>query len=350
MCTRTTSQNTFGPIDKRYFLFSGLHHFPFFHIIEISNFKEGISMVILVLVILAVIILGGSYYAYRLAFFSPAEGRNKVTEPIGKHYDPFRGTIEEMFRVILARPCEEIAITSHDGLTLMGRYYHTADGAPLCIGFHGYKSTYVADFSGGSALCIAQGCNLLLVDQRAHGKSDGNTISFGILERRDVLSWVNYAVHRFGANTKICLMGVSMGAATVLMAAGLDLPKNVKGIVADCPFAKASDIIVEVGKKMGFPAWFTVPFARLGAWIFGRFDLYETDAVGAVKQAKVPILIIHGEADTLVPQEMSQLVRLANPEMVRRVTFPNAGHAMSYLVDTERYWDIAIQIFKEIFP
>ena len=298
--------------------------------------------------ILSAIILGGSYYAYRLAFLAPMESRDKVPEPIGKHYDPYRGTIEEMFRTLIQRPCEEVSITSHDGLKLVGRYYHTADGAPLCIGFHGYKSTYVADFSGGSAMCIANGCNLLLVDQRSHGKSQGRTITFGIHERKDASRWVDYAVHRFGADTKIVLMGVSMGAASVLMASGLALPENVKGIIADCPYVKASDIIVEVGKGMGFPAWFTLPFSRLGARIFGGFDLHETDAVKSVRQAKVPILIIHGETDTLVPPEMSELAREVNPALVRRVTFPGAGHAMSYLVDTERYWEVATAFMNEV--
>lgn len=305
-------------------------------------------MLIFIAVLLAVL-LGGSYYAYRMAFYSPMEGRDKVPEPVGNHYDPYRGTIEEMFRTILERPCEEVSITSHDGLKLVGRYYHTADSAPLCIGFHGYKSTYVADFSGGSALCIAQGYNMLLVDQRSHGKSQGKTITFGINERKDAHLWVNYALQRFGSDTKILLMGVSMGAATVLMASGLDLPKNVKGIVADCPYVKASDIIEEVGKGMGFPSWFTVPFARMGARIYGNFNLYETDAVSSVKQSKVPILIIHGESDTLVPPEMSELAQQANPTLVRRVTFPGAGHAMSYLVDMKRYWEVTSEFMKEVF-
>lgn len=302
----------------------------------------------LIFVILSAIILGGSYYAYRLAFFSPMEGRNKVPEPIGKHFDPYRGTIEEMFRTLIQRPCEEVSITSHDGLKLVGRYYHTVDGAPLCIGFHGYKSTYVADFSGGSSLCIDRGYNLLLVDQRSHGKSEGKTITFGINERKDALRWINYAVSRFGSDTKIVMMGVSMGAATVLMASGLELPENVKGIVADCPYVKASDIIVKVGNGMGFPAWFTLPFSRLGAAIFGGFNLHETDAVASVKQAKVPILIIHGESDILVPPEMSELAQKANPDLVRRVTFPGAGHAMSYLVDTHRYRKIAAEFMDEV--
>lgn len=302
----------------------------------------------LILLLVAAAVLGGSYYAYRLAFYSPAEGREKIPEITGKLYEAYKDLLTQMFREIIDRPYEPVTITSHDGLTLFGRYYHTADGAPLDIGFHGYRSCYVADFCGGSAMSIAQGHNLLLVDQRSHGKSQGKTITFGINERRDALSWVNYAIDRFGPETEICLYGVSMGGATVLMASGLDLPENVKGIIADCPYVKASDIIVDVGKKMKFPEWFTAPCAWLGARIYGGFNLYETDAVRAVTHTKVPILIIHGEDDTFVPAKMSALAQQANPDMVRRVTFPGAGHAMSYMVDTQRYWKIVKEFFNEV--
>lgn len=305
-------------------------------------------MILGILLIIIAVILAGSYYAYRTTFFSPKKNREKIPEITGKLYEPYKDLLTGMFREIINRPYEPVTVQSHDGLVLFGRYYHTADGAPLDIGFHGYRSSYVADFCGGSVLSISQGHNLLLVDQRAHGKSRGDTISFGILERWDVLRWVDYAISRFGSDTKICLYGVSMGAATVLMAADLDLPENVKGIIADCPYVKASDIIVHVGRKMKYPAWFTVPCAWLGARIFGRFHLYETDAVKAVANSKIPILIIHGEEDTFVPTAMSALAQQANPGLVRRETFSGAGHAMSYMVDTERYWKVATEFMNKV--
>ena len=305
-------------------------------------------MMAAIFLILAAIVLGGSYYAYRLAFLSREEDRNKIPEIEGDMYEPYKPLLKEMFHTLRTRPCEEVTITSHDGLTLFGRYYHTADGAPLDIGFHGYRSSYITDFCGGSVMSLSQGHNLLLIDQRSHGNSQGKTISFGIQERKDALSWINYAIDRFGADTKICLYGVSMGAATVLMASGLDLPENVKGIIADCPYVRASDIIVEVGKTLKYPTWFTVPCAWLGARIYGGFNLYETDAVKAVSRSKVPILIIHGEDDTLVPAEMSKLAQNANPKLVQRETFPGAGHAMSYMVDTERYWKVATEFMQKV--
>lgn len=305
-------------------------------------------MILSVLLILAAIIFGGAYYAYRLAFFSPTENREKIPSLEGTAYEAYADDLRIMFRKLLDRPYEEVTIISQDGLKLFGRYYHTADGAPLAIGFHGYKSSYLTDFCGGSDLSISQGQNLLLIDQRAHGKSEGRTIAFGIQERRDLLCWINYALHRFGHDTQILLYGVSMGAATVLMASGMDLPGNVKGIIADCPYSRAEDIIVHVGRNMRFPAAFTKPFAWLGARIFGGFDLHETDALRSVEKSRIPILIIHGEEDHFVPTGMSADIQRANTKMVRRFTFPDAGHAMSYLVDKERYWKVVREFMEEV--
>lgn len=300
------------------------------------------------LLILALILLGGSYYAYRVAFLAPDNLRNQIPSTKAKQYDPYRPRMREMYQAISNRPFETVTITSRDGLKLSARYYHTADGAPLDICCHGYKSHPFTDFSGGSGLCFEMGHNLLLIDQRAHHNSEGKTISFGILERWDVLSWAQYAVGRFGSDVKITLYGISMGGATVLMASQLPLPQQVKGIVADCPYAKAEDIILNVGKKMHYSPKLIRPFLHLGARLFGGFRLSQTDAIRAAKQAKVPILIIHGEADGFVPCAMSEPVQAANPKMVRRFTFPGADHGISYLVDPERYSRIVKEFAEEI--
>ena len=294
-------------------------------------------MLAIIICLAAVILLAGSYYAYRVAFYSPPEDRGKLNNPKDPQYDPYRPEMKRIYHQLNNRPYERVSILSEDGLRLDGRYYHVKDGAPLDIGFHGYRSNPITDFSGGSELSFQMEHNLLLVEQRAHCKSEGRTISFGILERRDLLCWVDYAIRRFGAYVTILLYGVSMGGATVLMASELDLPGNVKGIIADCPYTKPLDVILHVGKTTAFPQWLIKPFAILGARIYGSFDLLETDAVQAVRNTKVPILIIHGEDDRYVPCEMSAAAAAVNPEMVQRHTFPGAAHGISYLVDTPRY-------------
>lgn len=298
----------------------------------------------LFLVIVAVL-LSGAYYAYRIAFYSPKEEASKVPAVKGEQYDPYRPEMRRIFQQIQERECEFVTITTYDGLILSGRYYHVKDGAPLDLCFHGYRSSCLRDFAGGSELSLSMGHNLLLVDQRAHGRSQGKTIAFGIKERLDLMCWVEYAVKRFGEDVKILLYGVSMGGATVLMASDLDLPENVKGIVADCPYASAMEVILHVGRSNPIPQWLMKPFVILGAKVYGGFDIQETDAYRAVKNARVPILIIHGEADTFVPAEMSNLT-LYNPYMVKRITVPGAEHGISYLVDAPRYRK-AVQDFAE---
>lgn len=245
-----------------------------------------------------------------------------------------------MIRTLESRPYEEVSVRSHDGLLLRGRYYHVRDGAPLALCFHGYRGTAIRDFSGGSRIAFEDGQNVLLVDQRAHGGSEGRTITFGIKERYDCLDWIGYAVDCFGQDVQILLYGVSMGAATVVMASGLELPKQVKGIVADCPYSSPKDIILKVAKELHYPPRLAYPFIRLGARLYGHFDLEEMTAEEAIKRATVPILIIHGEADRFVPSCMSECIMRANPSAVEWQSFPDAGHALSYITDYGRYAEL----------
>lgn len=303
------------------------------------------AFLVLILLILAAA-LGGGYYAYRYAFFSPKKGRDKLPACDGRQYEPYRAEIRRIFRALQERPCEFVTIPSADGLILSGRYYHVADGAPLDIGFHGYRSSCLTDFAGGAELSLQSGHNLLLVDQRAHGKSSGRTISFGILERWDVLSWVDYAVERFGSDVRILLYGISMGAATVLMASDLPLPENVRGIIADCPYSSPKEIICKVARDRGLPEKAAWLFVWTGARVYGGFDIRETDAVRAVKHTKIPILLIHGEADGFVPCGMSGDIQRSNPQRIRRFTFPGADHGISFLTDSRRYRDVVSEFCK----
>jgi len=202
---------------------------------------------------------------------------------------------------------------------------------------HGYRGTAIRDFCGGSRIAFELGHNLLIVDQRAHGESGGHTIAFGVEERLDCLDWLKYAVGRFGCDTPMALYGVSMGAATVLMASGLGLPENVKCIVADCPYSSPRAIISKVCRDMRLPPGPAYWLVRMGAKLFGRVDLDGASAVDAVRQAGVPVMLIHGEADDFVPCSMSREIHGANPHKISLHTFPGAGHGLSYIEDRPRY-------------
>lgn len=304
-------------------------------------------MIIAIIIgILAALLLGGTYFCYRFCFYSPQGNQNDIYNlPPEDQYMPLRPRIRELIARLDARPYETIKILSEDGLTLRGQYYHKRDGAPLVIFFHGYRSTPHRDGCGLADMLLSKSVNLLLVDQRAHRESKGHTITFGVMESHDAWSWAREAQKRW-PDSPVILSGVSMGAATVLMASALPLPENVKGIMADCPYNNAKDILINTGKNMGLPAQL-YPFIRLGALLFGGFDPNRGDAVQAVKSAKVPILLIHGEDDRFVPPEMSQEIANANPAITRH-TFPRAAHGTSFLEDEERYGKLVEQFMEKV--
>ena len=294
---------------------------------------------------LALFFLFASFYAYRKTFYqrriTPYDRINM------KSFAPYEERIRELIDGMVERECERVTLTARDGTSLFARYYHVSDDAPLEILAHGYRGHALRDFAGGAKLCLDAGHNLLLIDQRAHGESGGKTISFGIKERFDILDWIDYARERFGGEKKIILVGVSMGAGTVIMAAGERLPDNVVGVIADCPFSAPVDIIERVGADRGFPKFLIKPLVFSGARLFGRFSLTESSPREAAARANVPILIIHGDADDFVPFSMSEEIQKANPSIMLE-KIEGAEHAVSYLKDTERYTSLITKFKDEI--
>lgn len=285
---------------------------------------------------------------FRFTFFFSKKQRANIGFPDGEQYQPYLESSEELIRKLRALPHEEVQILSDDGLKLYGKYYHQTEGAPLEMMFHGYHGVAERDFCGGFWLAREAGHNVLLVDERAHGKSDGNVISFGVKERYDCLAWTRYAVEHFGSDVRIVLVGVSMGAATVLMASNLDLPENVKGIIADCGYSSPKAIVKKVAQDMKLPVAVLYPFARLGARIAGHFDLEESSAVEALRECKVPVLFIHGEDDRFVPCDMSWENYNACASEKTIFTVPGAGHTLCYMVDTEGYRKAVSKFLEKI--
>ena len=300
--------------------------------------KKTLKIFLGIITVLLTAVTGVLIYCYNLAFRRddkrlPKEG----SAPTGEQYDPFKDVIEKGANNILSAPYEKVGIVSRDGILLAGRYYHVKDGAPISIIFHGYRSTLGTDCNGGYSMSVRRGYNVLAVYQRAHRESGGKTITFGVKERFDCLDWISYVNERFGEDTEVLLMGLSMGAATVLMAAGLDLPANVKGVMADCGFSSPKEILQEVIKQMKFPLRITYFFVRMSARIFGHFDPEEASAAEALKDAKVPVLIIHGDDDRFVPSRMSRANYDACASTKEILIVPGAGHGLSYCVDAKAY-------------
>lgn len=285
-----------------------------------------------------VLILAASYFCYRIVFRSPNVALDDpYAVPPGPQYEKVADEMLENIHQLDQIPYEQIHLKAKDGVYLAGRFYHFYEDAPIQIFFHGYRSNGVREFACGYRLAKKLGYNALVVDQRAHGKSGGHTISFGIKERYDCLEWCNYVESRFGENVKVFLSGVSMGAATVLMASDLDLPKNVVAITADCPYASPGRIIRKVSRDVRLPCWVAYPFVVLGALVFGGFRIWESSAIRSVKKTRIPILLIHGDDDRFVPCDMSRAIYDACRGDKKLVTFPTAGHGLSCFTDPARY-------------
>ncbi len=292
------------------------------------------------LIALLIVIQAIAYIVWRIALRSPNKTQNDDHHLSNDaQTQSFREHIYDMIDELNAIPFERVSISSRDGLRLSGRYYRQADGAPLAILCHGYRGTPSRDFSGGTRLYLRLGFNLLMIEQRAHLSSEGRSITMGVNERYDVLDWTAYAIRRFGPETRIVLTGISMGAATVLMAAGMNPPANVRAIIADAPYTSPRAILRRVLKSMKLPVNIVYLLLWLGAELFGGCNLSDrtANAADAVKRSPVPILLIHGEADDFVPCDMGREIAAANPDRVALHTFPGAAHGLSYLVDTPRY-------------
>jgi pimeloyl-ACP methyl ester carboxylesterase len=232
---------------------------------------------------------------------------------------------------------ERVEITSFDNLKLRGYYYEYSPDSPLELIFHGYGGNAERDLSGGVERCFALGRSAILIDQRGAGDSDGRTCSFGIKERLDCLEWIKFATEKFGKERPIIIGGISMGAATVMMAAGEILPPNVVCVMADCGYSSQEKIIKKVIKEMHLPANILYPFIKLGARIWGEFDLEETTPVEAVARSKTPIVFIHGDSDDFVPFDMSVECFNASGAKKKLVTIENAGHGLAFPVNREKY-------------
>lgn len=309
-------------------------------------------MIILFLILFSAssLVLLVLYFVYRKAFYSPNGNQNDIYNiPTEVQYKPYRQTMKTLITDLSDRSFEDVWITSCDGLKLYGRYYHYHDGAPLDIAFHGYRGTAIRDMCGGIRLSYKTGHNILLVDQRAHGKSEGHTITFGIKERYDCLSWVEYAEKRFGADVRIFLYGVSMGAASVLMASELVQNHNVYGILADSPYSSPKEIIKKVCKDMKYPPNITYPVVAISAKIFGGVNLSSITAEDAVQNSTIPIIILHGEDDRFVPHKMSEPIAGCRPN-VERYTFPDAAHGISGIVHMESYNEVVLRFITRHCP
>lgn len=235
---------------------------------------------------------------------------------------------------------EDVHTTSHDGLRLYG-YLLRADvqSNKYAICVHGYHSSPRMDYGSSIRFLHDCGCNVLIPDNRSHGRSEGHFCGFSYLDSRDCISWCQYIESHFGADSKILLIGISMGGATVLAASGdSKLPSCVRGVVSDCAFSSGWDeLAYQMKRQFNLPTFPILHTVDLMLRIFARYSLRKGTAAERAGNIRVPLLIIHGRADNFVPTRMASEIYEAASCDKRLLLVDGAKHGISYCVAPELY-------------
>lgn len=238
------------------------------------------------------------------------------------------------------QPFEQMTLQSRDGLALSGYYLPSKEPSnKLVILTHGYLGNAKQMGLFGEYYYEELGYSLFMPDARGHGKSGGNYYGFGWHDRLDLIDWTQVLVERLGEDTEIVYHGLSMGAATVLMAAGEEeLPNQVKAIIADSPYQSVYQLFSYQMRRMFYlPAFPLLDSTSLLTKIRAGYSFKEANALHSVEKTEVPIFYIHGEADTFVPTEMTQELAKATKSETELLLVPSANHGEAFVLAEEAY-------------
>jgi len=296
-------------------------------------------ILLIFLAILFILLLAVCIYFFFIAFVRMNTGDLENIDDIGnKPLWDYRDVISIGLNYIKTRNARWVNTLSYDGLTLKARYFDNGHKNTIIL-FHGYRSAAARDFSCAVKMYTQLGFNVLLVDQRSHGKSEGKLITFGIKESRDVISWIRFTNESLKAEN-VVLGGMSMGATTVLLACVHRLPENVRCIIADSGFTSPVDIINKVARQyFRVNAKLFIPILNLFCLLFGKFSLFSMNTVDSLKKSNLPVLFIHGKIDTFVPCEMSVTNHNSIKDRSELLIVENANHGMGFLVEPEKVYN-----------
>lgn len=237
------------------------------------------------------------------------------------------------------RPHEAVSIRSFDDTPLTGHLFRVEQPRRVVLAMHGWRSGWARDFGPVADFLRDSGCTVLYAQQRGQGESGGDYMGFGMVERFDCREWIRWLNAAGFDGLPLYLVGISMGATTVLMTAGFDdLPENVAGIIADCGFTSAKDEwrhISENNLRLAYSRREKHVDTLCRRRLEMDSDAYTT--LDAMAVCRVPVLFVHGGADTFVPVEMTLRNYDACRAPKRLLIVEGANHGMSYLMEREQY-------------
>lgn len=301
-------------------------------------FRKMLRIVTAVIGVVAAAELGIAAYFYRRTMIRGNAKTDRTIKMAGTDWNQHMPFIQARKEAMLSEKHSDEWLMSADGLRLHATWFPQGECKKIVICFHGYTSQGMKDYLGLSGYYLKNGYSMLLVDERAHGESEGKYIGFGCLDRIDALKWINWVLRKCGEDVEILLHGTSMGGATVLMMSSLELPAQVKGIVSDCAFTSPKEVFSHVLKSMyHLPAFPVMNISNFLNKRFAGYGLDECNAAREVKKAKVPILFIHGSGDTFVPYSMCETMYENCASSKKKLIIEGAAHAECYYKDTDAY-------------
>ena len=308
-----------------------------------------LTIVICLLVAVLAVLITAGIIAFSIAF-------SRVPLKIGlfsrgdtspQQWHELRNDIDNAIEKLKNTHCEQWYMTSFDGLKLSASFIPVENAKRTILCVHGYRSSGYFDFCLAVGHFLDNDCNLLIIDHRAHGRSEGKYITYGLKERYDVRDWTNVIRERLGDEMPIYLDGVSMGCATVLMASALDLNPCVKGIIADCGYTSCYDIIKKVcTADMHIPYFPVIPILNLFFKIRTGYFMNEVRVYDEVKKTRLPVVFAHGKADEFVPCEMTLKNYDACNSKKWLLISEGAQHGMSYVKSPEVYKKYISELFE----
>lgn len=301
-----------------------------------------------VLLSLVVLALAG-YVAATLYLFKASVRRWDKPKDIASPrstWRPYTAAMQKAQAWLRGHTTETVEIRSHDGLRLRALLVEHENPKGTVVALHGFHSAPTVDFAPQAEFLWNLGYNVLLPWQRAHGESEGRFITYGEAERYDVQAWAAFAAQRFGEERDVFLAGISMGCASVLLATGLALPPNVRGVVADCGYTTPYEVMRHTARKRRVPPAFLGMFHHLCRKRVG-LGAKDLSVPRVLAGNRLPVLFIHGDADPTVPLWMTQRNHAAQLGERELFVVRGATHATAYLADPDGYSRHVAVFFKK---